>query len=473
MLQRKRDTQFWCAMTNETETIPDGAVRGWARKSSPYHRGEIMVQERAGARDFSERVGRRIIRDFMPDQHRAFFEKLPYVFMGSLDREGRPWASILSGQPGFLQTPDARSLVVSMYPIAGEPARENLTPGAPLAFVGVEFHTRRRNRLTGRIRAVDGDQFVLAVDQSFGNCPQYIQARAAVQPNFPFPSPLPRRLGSRLDADASAVVSSADTFFITTASPGAGSDDPVEGVDVSHRGGRPGFVRIETIEGLSALTIPDFAGNRAFNTLGNITINPRAGLLFIDFYAGDLVTLTGTAQVIWDGPELSAFQGAERLLRVTVDEAIYWEGALPWHWTAPKPSSRLKGTGDWQRSITTLADRADNVGHASPGTQVGPIRRLFKSFQRSLAILQQRRMLQGSPGYLLKDIGIDRSEIDSLVMSIVNGVPDVTRRSIEAPPQRRNLCRLEIRSAACINLATANFRESPASFSQASQRLLS
>ena len=320
---------------------------GWGRESSPYHPGEMAVQERAGTRAFAERAGRQVIRDAMPEQHRAFFAMLPYVFMGSIDRQGRPWASVLSGAPGFLQSPDPQHLVVSALPLPGDPARGNLRVGAPLAFVGVELNTRRRNRLTGKVEKLDADGFAFRVDQSFGNCPQYIQARAPRETPSTH-APVIRALGPDLDDRSTAIIRPCDTLFIASASPGAGSDDPVEGVDVNHRGGRPGFVRAETVDGRSVLTFPDFVGNSAFNTLGNIALNPRVGLLFIDFHTGDLVTLTGQAEVVWDGAELQGFVGAERLVRVRVEEAHHLGAALLWRWSVPEQAPQLQATGDWQ-----------------------------------------------------------------------------------------------------------------------------
>ncbi|MBC7800100.1 MAG: pyridoxamine 5'-phosphate oxidase family protein, partial [Gemmatimonadaceae bacterium] len=293
-------------------------------------------------------------------QHRAFFEMLPYVFMGSLDEQGRPWASILSGAPGFLQSPDPRRLSVTALPLRGDPARHNLHVGAPVAFVGVELHTRRRNRLTGKIERLDGERFAFRVDQSFGNCPQYIQARAPTEAPSTA-SPVVRVLGSSLDDRAAGIVSRSDTLFIASASPGAGTDDPVEGVDVNHRGGRPGFVCVKTDARGSVLTFPDFVGNSAFNTLGNIALNPRAGLLFVDFQTGDLVTLTGQAEVIWDGPELQGFVGAERLVRVHVEEAHHLVAALPWRWTAPEQAPQLPATGDWR--AVAMAEAARTQAH--------------------------------------------------------------------------------------------------------------
>ena len=339
--------------------MPDTA-NGWGRETSPYHPGEMAVQERAGARAFAERAGRQVIRDHMPAQHRAFYAALPYVFMGSLDQRGRPWASVLSGDAGFLRSPDPRHLVVSALPLPGDPARGNLRVGAPVAFVGVELHTRRRNRLSGKVESLNDGGFVFRVDQSFGNCPQYIQARAPGETPPPT-SPVVRALGSRLDDRSAGIVTRSDTLFIASASPGAGTDDPVEGVDVNHRGGRPGFVRAGTDDAGSVLTFPDFVGNSAFNTLGNIALNPRVGLLFLDFGTGDLVTLTGRAEVIWDGPELRGFVGAERLVRVRVEEAHHLVAALSWRWTAPEPARQIGATGDWAAVAA--------AGHARTGAR--------------------------------------------------------------------------------------------------------
>ena len=72
-------------MNAETSTART-PLPGGAGEASPFHAGEQALQTRAGVRERAERSGRRMIRDFMPDQHRELFEKLPYVIVGSLDR---------------------------------------------------------------------------------------------------------------------------------------------------------------------------------------------------------------------------------------------------------------------------------------------------------------------------------------------------------------------------------------------------
>ena len=313
---------------------------------SPFHAGEQVLQARAGVRERIERTGRAMIRDFMPDQHREFFAAQPLVFVGSVDARGRPWASMLTGNPGFMASPDARTLRVNALPVHGDPLASNLRSGAPLGLLGIELESRRRNRANGTVTRLDQAGFELRVEQSFGNCPQYIQARSLLS-RVPGASPTVRAESQALSERAQALVRRADTFFIATAAPGAGAGNPVEGVDVSHRGGKPGFVRAALEAGRSVLSAPDFGGNFLFNTFGNLLLNPRAALLFVDFDSGDLLSLTGEAEVLWDAPELLAFAGAQRLLRFRVEEGRWLERASSWRWSSPVQAPQLAATGSW------------------------------------------------------------------------------------------------------------------------------
>jgi len=314
---------------------------------SPFHAGEQAVQERLGVRERMERGGRRMIRDYMPEEHREFFAQLPFLVVGSLDAAGRPWASLLSGVPGFVTAPTARSLIVGQVPAAGDPLLRNLRPGAPLGVLGIELATRRRNRANGRVRWLSEHGFELGVEQSFGNCKKYIQARSPTFARGPLASALepPRLQGATLTARALDLLAACDTAFLATSSAEA-SRGGREGVDVSHRGGTPGFIRAEGSTA-SRLVLPDFTGNFMFNSFGNVEVNPRAGLLVCDFTSGDLLSLTGSARVIWDGPSVLAYPGAERLLEIDVQAHVLLPGALPEVWSSPEFSAQLTETGPW------------------------------------------------------------------------------------------------------------------------------
>jgi len=298
------------------------------------------MQRAAGSEARMREIGPRVIRDHMPEQHREFFEQLPTLLVGSLDAEQRPWASMLAALPGFMSTPDAQHLRVDAVPGAGDPLREHLRVGEPLGLLGIEPQTRRRNRLNGTVVAVDDGGFMLQVDQSFGNCPKYIQARAPRWVGVPASAPTVRREAARLSAAAVSLVERADTLFIASGVPG-------QGVDVSHRGGRPGFVRVEQDGAGTVLTLPDFSGNFFFNTLGNIAAHPRAGLLFIDHDSGDMLQLTGRATIVQRGAQVEAFVGAQRLLHIDVEAGWWTAGALPLRWSAPVLAPQLEGTGHW------------------------------------------------------------------------------------------------------------------------------
>ena len=295
-----------------------------------FHEDELAAQSLAG-----QGAGRAAIRPFMPDQHRAFFALLPQLFTATLDARGWPMASVLTGEKGFIQSPDAATLHIAGHPAADDPAAPGFVTGAEIGLIGLDFTTRRRNRANGRVIAAD-DGLTVRIAQSFGNCAQYIQTRVSA-PRAPAQT---RRedLGA-LDDAARAQIASSDTFFVASRSrPEVGADG---GLDMSHRGGRPGFVGVLG----DTLAIPDFRGNRFYNTLGNFLGDPRAGLIFIDFASGDILQLQGTVTIDWHpggGPA-----GAERLWRVKIERAWRRRGAFPFTWTFGDYAATTLRTGVW------------------------------------------------------------------------------------------------------------------------------
>jgi predicted pyridoxine 5'-phosphate oxidase superfamily flavin-nucleotide-binding protein len=338
----------------------------------PFHDGELALQDRVGVKDKVAHFGRRGIRAFMPDEHREFFEQLPFVLVATLDPGGQPWASMAWGLPGFIESPDPTTLHVVGSFAPGDPAVRNLAAGAPVGLLGIELQTRRRNRANGLVTARDGDAFTLHVTQTFGNCKKYIQVRHATfrrDPSAPFATE-PVRESAQLSPEGARMVTSADTFFIASRSthPALGSHG--EGVDVSHRGGLPGFAIPGTGTGTGAptiITFPDYVGNFLFNTLGNIQLDPRVGLLFVDFTRGDLLALAGRAEIVWDGPEVDAVDGAQRLVRVTVDSGVRMPDALPFAFGPPSFAREFGSAGHHMDHVTDahLAPLHDAAVHSA------------------------------------------------------------------------------------------------------------
>lgn len=296
-----------------------------------FHNGERLLQAQVGVRDRLAAMGPALLRDHMPDQHRELFGKLPTLLLGALDTQGQPWATMVSGSPGFVQPPDTLSMHIRIAPDAADPVLTALEPTAHIGILGLEPHTRRRNRLNGRVRSIDAHGLSVDVVQSFGNCPKYIQAREPQhQPRTPS---APQTLGPTLSTAALELLARCDTLFIASASAPHPGDTRSEGVDISHRGGEPGFVHVEhTAQGI-ALSIPDYPGNRFFNTLGNLLQHPRAGLLAVDYDTGGLLHVAVNAQLLPDMADRSPWPGAERALRFTVRHALWREHALPMRWT--------------------------------------------------------------------------------------------------------------------------------------------
>ncbi|MGR9135104.1 flavin-nucleotide-binding protein [Rhizobium leguminosarum] len=294
---------------------------------SPWHEGELAIQRSVGVVERMDGPGRNFVRKAMPEQHRAFFPMLPFVVLGAVDAKGDVWATVRAERPGFMASPEPEILEVGLPRDPADPADAGMEDGDAIAMLGIQLETRRRNRLNGVIRRTDAKGFDVRVGQSFGNCPQYIQPRSAAFIRDPdMPTATQPLHSGQLDDRALGMVEGADTFFVASYVDRANGERQV---DVSHRGGNAGFVRVGA-DGV--LTIPDFPGNRFFNTLGNILVNSKAGLVFVDFETGDMLQMTGNAEVRLDSADIATFQGAERLWRFTPEEIVLRPDALPLRW---------------------------------------------------------------------------------------------------------------------------------------------
>jgi hypothetical protein len=220
----------------------------------------------------------------------------------------------------------------------------------------IHLVARHRVRLNGTAQARPGGRIMFSTRQVYGNCPQYIQARAIVGNRDIFPAPA--RFGNELQPDQRHSIEQADTLFIATFHPHSGAD-------ASHRGGRPGFVCVESE---TRLLFPDYRGNNMFNTLGNIVSNPRTGLLFPDFQSGSALQLSGSARILWDDPRMKLFEGAQRLVEFDIERMIElpeatllrfeFEGYSPFLPGEARAATSEFHSCDGQSGVASPADRS-------------------------------------------------------------------------------------------------------------------
>ncbi|MFD0477555.1 pyridoxamine 5'-phosphate oxidase family protein [Nonomuraea thailandensis] len=249
-----------------------------------------------------------------------FLSRQRLVVIAAADGTGAPWAGALTGPPGFITAPGDRTVVADGLPGAGDPLAGAFDTGRDIGILAIEPSTRRRMRVNGRARR-EGARLVVHTEQVYANCPKYIQTRT-------YADAAPARSGTarvtgELTADQRRWIAGADTFFVATRVAGLGAD-------ASHRGGNPGFV---TVSGARRLTWPDYRGNSMYMTLGNLELEPRCGLLFLDWESGHTLHLTGRARVDWDPGRAAAVPGAQRLIDFDVERVVQITGGLPQRWS--------------------------------------------------------------------------------------------------------------------------------------------
>lgn len=323
------------------------------KTATPFHDAETAVQARFGLAEALAERYQDFIRPYMPNQHREFYASLPMMIVGLTDSDGNVWASPLFGKEGFVQTPSETELSIHAPIPLATVVDLNMQAKSKIALLGIELGTRRRNRVNGVIQShisdseanVQVDALTISVDQSYGNCPQYIHKREidldesrvkqTAQAGF--------EKSDSITENMKATLEKADTFFIASRTK-TFSQDPRSGIDASHRGGTSGFVKVNG----NTLLFPDFSGNKFFNTIGNIQDDGRVGLCFPNFENSDAIFISGKARVLWDEQLLSQYEGAERFIEVDCEQIINAKGFMPANGQLTQASPSFSGKERWQ-----------------------------------------------------------------------------------------------------------------------------
>lgn len=252
--------------------------------------------------------------DDFPGSARPFIATQCMVAVATVDATGAAWASLLFGKPGFLRANDDPAVRIDM-PVKerdlADPAWENMTPGADVGMLIIDFAARRRCRVNGTVQRLDRRGAEVEVRAARPGCPRHLARRAPRLLGEPR-LPVQTAHGAMVRGAVERIVRRTDTVFIA-------SRHAIHGVDAAHRGGAPGFVELA---GPGTLRIPDYPGNHPSSTLDNFRYDERAGICIPDVEHGQVLQLTGRARIV-DGPAWE-FEVSRWILR-DMPRAVAWD----------------------------------------------------------------------------------------------------------------------------------------------------
>jgi uncharacterized protein len=259
---------------------------------SPFHAGELSIQDHVGVRNAALRLAR-LIAERIPPGAMTFVTQQHFCVLGQIDHKGDIWAHIITGDDGLARASKDGS---TLY-IQGVSSLHTPRPGDPVGVLFIDLESRMRLRVNGTLAACHATSLKIRVKEVFPNCPKYIQQRQSIAIAHAKPQ-AKTKTGDTLTPAHEDWIKNADTFFVASALRAGPAD-------VSHRGGKPGFVQVND----GVLSIPDYPGNSMFGTLGNFAQNPQAGLVFVDFAHGQQLLLTGKVQLDLDAGDRNGNTG--------------------------------------------------------------------------------------------------------------------------------------------------------------------
>ena len=148
---------------------------------SVFHEGEREIQKRAGVAEMASRLANGIHSE-LPPVAREFIQLQPMAIIASMEGNGAVWASVLTGEPGFLRAEEDQTVIVHAEPLPGDPLKQilaSLAQNSRHARVGllvIDLATRRRMRVNGEARLRSEGGFSVHVQQAYANCPKYAQS---------------------------------------------------------------------------------------------------------------------------------------------------------------------------------------------------------------------------------------------------------------------------------------------------------
>ncbi|KAI4117831.1 MAG: hypothetical protein LQ345_002017 [Seirophora villosa] len=299
----------------------------------PWHQGEDAMHRTLRVPDQENPTS-----PFLTPYAARFLQSSPLLALGTLDDTGRPWTTLLGGEAGFAR-PLAQSIIgirtlvdpVHDPVIASLLGREHQdnsvdpsTKNRAVSALAIDLATRSRYKLAGKMVAGDLDHS--AKDSDHG---QYLNKKHVV-PVLPEPGLASSTLP--LPAEAIHLLAEADLFFITSTYNGSS-------MGTNHRGGPPGFVRVmQNDRSSTTLIYPEYSGNRLYQTLGNLWVAPKAGIVIPDFDNGDVLYLTCTTEIVIGNDAAALLPRSSLAVKVHLEEARFIKTGLAFRARQGEPS---------------------------------------------------------------------------------------------------------------------------------------
>ncbi|KAK1520423.1 oxidoreductase FAD-binding domain-containing protein [Colletotrichum costaricense] len=377
-------------------------------RTIPFHQGELALHEQLKI----PRHRANPTAAGLPPSYGNRIAAAPLLALGTLDAERRPWTTLWGGEAGNVARPIAEDVLGlrSVVDIGDDPVfkalwgaegevdgdqqqqhlQEVIQPGRGpdggklVSGLAIDLTTRDRVKFGGRMVAgavtvpsvgiavaeerssssSSEVQIAVHVEESLGNCPKYLNKKDVIPRASLVKGRVERELP--LSEEAVEVVRGADMLFLTSGHE-EGGDDGGSGssMDTNHRGGSRGFVRVaRNDEGGVEIVYPEFSGNRLYQTLGNLKLNPLVGIAIPDFETSDVLyvsitqflpsltwnledyeantwrwaKLTGSASILV-GQDAAAYLPRTKLaVKITVSAAVFVQSGLPFSGTSLEPS---------------------------------------------------------------------------------------------------------------------------------------
>ncbi|KAM3450427.1 hypothetical protein MY3296_006096 [Beauveria thailandica] len=291
-------------------------------------------------------LGRNPTAAGLPPHYALRVAASPLAAVGTLDAKGRPWTALWGGARGFAELiapgvlglnssvdtahdPVYQALWGGEEAVRGGVVQPSDGAGKMMAALALDLESRDRVKLMGAMVAGSADvkdnklQMAFLVTESMGNCPKYLNRKRLQLREYGEDIEVVRsEQGRILPEQAIKLLDEADMFFLSS-TDGAS-------MDTNHRGGPPGFVRVLKNEADEAVLVyPEYSGNRLYQTLGNLKVNPLVGIVVPDFASSDVLYLSGSASILV-GPAAAALLPRTPLaVQVTITAARLVRRGLP------------------------------------------------------------------------------------------------------------------------------------------------